>query len=277
MSLSSQNLKQTILWIIVNNDIKENYSDALKVMDSLLEDALTLNCMEPYLRLALGLRMKDLFHSLISDDFDEKLNKSFPNGTLPLQDEYLKTVFTEQELETFRDTTLETCNYFSGLSQNKLAVRKLHSNYNNSLFGHELTESLKNLVTLFFNKMEKNADSPNKKLDAQKTLLPAESKRWPCLLNKQKAPTKNWDIEHRKSNDIHDHTSSTENSSCQMAYAGEEANNICNIPNTPTVPSSQSMDEDTVTSQTQMTSVPNLKMFLKQHNTRGCFVRLTRI
>ncbi|CAL1544830.1 unnamed protein product [Lymnaea stagnalis] len=268
-------LKQTILWLVVNNDIKENYGDALKVIDSLLEEASTLNCMEPYIRLALGLRMKDLVHSLTSDDFEAKLHSHFPNGTLPLQDEYLKTLFTEQELETFKDTTLETCNYFSCLFQNKMAVMELKSSYNSSLFGCGLTESLKNLVTLFFNTLEKNADSSRKKLDAQKTILPTESHQRDSLLNKQIAPIENVDIDQNKSSDYQSHRTSTVHSSCVMVYTDEETNNMCNFPKGLTVPSSQSMDEDT--SQKQRINVPDLKIFLKQHDTRGCLVRLTQI
>ncbi|XP_059158770.1 uncharacterized protein LOC131942842 isoform X2 [Physella acuta] len=143
-------LIQALIWLAVVKDKKDNYKAAVTALDTLVDKAADAHCLEYFIRLSLGLRFKDVVHSL-TEDVQLKLREHFPGGTFQIKSQYLKNVFTENEsFDDFSKTVLVFVDYFTHITPS--AIKELLENYHapQSMFGTQLTESLKQLTKYLF-------------------------------------------------------------------------------------------------------------------------------
>ncbi|CAG5120742.1 unnamed protein product [Candidula unifasciata] len=156
--LSHINLKHALVWMTVKRDCQEGFEEVVRAVDSLLDDAVASDSLELFVRLSLGLRLKDLSHSLSLSKsmFEDKLDRHFPNSKFWLKNNYLFQVFSSKDAHLLEKSIADVCQYFRILIRNKTERSYLLTNYSESQFGNKLSESLKSLTVEFFDRLSFN-------------------------------------------------------------------------------------------------------------------------
>ncbi|BFZ13377.1 hypothetical protein BsWGS_16416 [Bradybaena similaris] len=150
--LSHIDLKHALVWMTVKSDYQEGFEDAVTAVNSLLDDVVASDSLELFIRLSLGLRLKDLSHSLSlpKSIFEQKLGRHFPDSKFCLENNYLSQVFSVKEVYLLEKSIADVCKYFRILIRNETKRKHLLTNYPQSQFGNMLSESLTSLTVELF-------------------------------------------------------------------------------------------------------------------------------
>ncbi|KAK3761179.1 hypothetical protein RRG08_022580 [Elysia crispata] len=149
----STSVKEILVVFAVIHD--ESYGAAVRAVWSMREMLASQN-PEAFLRLYLGLCIKDLVHALnlppalMHGKCDKHLHVLDP---LFAGKEDIKKLFTSSQMTLFEKAMTEACMHFKTLFENAYEKEKLFIDYKISEFGSSLSNSLQILARLFFPKL----------------------------------------------------------------------------------------------------------------------------